>query len=142
MRKISKLIIHCSATPQGRDIGAAEIRQMHVQINGWSDIGYHYVIRLDGSIEKGRDDNITGAHCMGQNTGSLGICYIGGLKKDGKTPCDTRTRQQKKALLSLLQCLHARYPSATVHGHNEFSNKACPSFIVNSDDDITAIFKK
>lgn len=128
MRKINKLIVHCSATPEGKDIKTETIRSWHVNNNHWKDIGYHYIIELDGSIHKGRDENAIGAHCSGQNANSIGICYIGGVAKDGKTPKDTRTDAQKQSLIELLKELKAKYPNATIHGHREFAAKACPSF--------------
>ena len=128
MRKINKLIVHCSATPEGRDVKTETIKDWHGNGNHWKDIGYHYVIELDGSIHKGRDENVIGAHCSGQNANSIGICYIGGVAKDGKTPKDTRTDAQKQSLLKLLKELKAKYPNATIHGHREFAAKACPSF--------------
>lgn len=128
MRKINKLIVHCSATPEGKDIKTETIRDWHIKGNHWADIGYHYVIELDGSIHKGRDEDTIGAHCKGQNTNSIGICYVGGVDKDGKTPKDTRTSAQKQALIRLLKKLKKKYPNATIHGHREFAAKACPSF--------------
>lgn len=131
-RKINKIILHCAATPEGRDIKASQVRQWHLA-NGWSDIGYHWFIDLDGTIEKGRDESFVGAHTSGQNSNSIGICYAGGLDKDGKTPKDTRTAAQKKAIRNLLMEKHHQYPNATLHGHNEFAAKACPSFNVKSE---------
>lgn len=128
MRKINKLIIHCSATPEGEDVKTETIRRWHINDNHWKDIGYHYVIELDGSIHKGRDENIVGAHCAGQNSHSIGICYVGGVAKDGKMPKDTRTEAQKQSLIKLLKELKIKYPNATIHGHREFTAKACPSF--------------
>ena len=133
MRKINKLIVHCSATPEGKDIKTETIRGWHIKGNGWNDIGYHYVIELEGSIHKGRDENVIGAHCSGQNANSIGICYVGGVAKDGKTPKDTRTDAQKQSLLKLLKELKAKYPNATIHGHREFAAKACPSFDAKSE---------
>lgn len=127
MRKINKIIVHCSATPEGREVIVEEIDKWH-KANGWKGIGYHYVVYLDGSIHKGRDEKEVGAHCAGQNTNSIGICYIGGVEADGKTPKDTRTEAQKKSLLELLKKLKEKYPNATIHGHREFASKACPSF--------------
>ena len=127
-RKITMLIVHCSATPEGRDVKTETIKDWHINGNHWKDIGYHYVIELDGSIHKGRDENVIGAHCSGQNANSIGICYIGGVAKDGKTPKDTRTEAQKQSLIKLLKELKAKYPNATIHGHREFAAKACPSF--------------
>lgn len=132
MRNIDKIIIHCSATPEGRKTTVEEIRQWHLQ-RGWKDIGYHYVIYLDGTIHKGRPESVVGAHCSGYNKNSIGICYIGGVAKDGKTPKDTRTEGQKRALIEILKRLKKDYPNATLHGHNEFANKACPSFNVKEE---------
>lgn len=139
MRKIDKIIIHCSATPEGKDFTVQQIRQWHVQGNGWRDIGYHFVIYRNGSIHKGRPIEQVGAHTTGQNAHSIGICYIGGMTADNKTPKDTRTEAQRLALIKLVRELKASYPSATIHGHNEFANKACPSFIVKNDPDLCAI---
>ena len=139
MRKIDKIIIHCSATPEGKDFTVQQIREWHVKGNGWRDIGYHFVIYRDGSIHKGRPIEQVGAHTTGHNAHSIGICYIGGCAADCKTPKDTRTEAQRLALIKLVRELKASYPSATIHGHNEFANKACPSFIVKNDTDLCAI---
>lgn len=132
MRTINKIIIHCSATPQGKAFTVKDIDLWH-RNRGFSMIGYHYVIYLDGSIHDGRPLAMQGAHTLGQNTGSIGICYIGGVGEDGKTPKDTRTVAQKEALVNLIDSLQTAYPEATVHGHNEFANKACPSFDVQKE---------
>ena len=139
MRKIDKIIIHCSATPEGKDFTVQQIREWHVKGNGWRYIGYHFVIYRDGSIHKGRPIEQVGAHTTGHNAHSIGICYIGGNTADNKTPKDTRTEAQRLALIKLVCELKASYPSATVHGHNEFANKACPSFIVKNDPNLCAI---
>lgn len=131
MRTINKIIIHCSATPEGREVTTADIDRWHRE-RGFTQIGYHYVIYLDGSIHKGRHEHIAGAHCLGQNQTSIGICYIGGLDKNGK-PKDTRTLAQKLALVDLLTHLVVKYPNATIHGHNEFANKDCPCFNVREE---------
>ncbi len=132
MRKIDKLIIHCSATRECDDsVNASVIDRWH-KARGWKGCGYHFIVLIDGTIETGRMIDEVGAHVKGMNKSSIGICYIGGLEKDGKTPKDTRTPHQKESLLLLIKTLNKIYPEATLHGHNEFSNKACPSFDVQS----------
>lgn len=126
-RNIKEIIVHCTATPEGRRVTIPEITSWHKQ-RGFSTIGYHYVIMLDGSLSVGRDVNIAGAHCVNHNAISIGVCYVGGLAKDGKTPKDTRTPAQKYALLQLLKKLKAMYPNAKIYGHRDFAAKACPSF--------------
>lgn len=127
MRDIKEIIVHCSATPEGKDFTVQDIKKWHL-MRGFKDIGYHYVIYRDGSIHKGREESVIGAHCTGHNAISIGICYIGGVAKDGRTPKDTRTQQQKDALLNLLKELKNRYPKAKICNHRDFANKACPSF--------------
>lgn len=127
MRTINKIIVHCSATPENGNYTIQDIDKWH-KYRGYKSIGYHYIIHLDGSIHKGRNEEIIGAHCKGYNSNSIGICYIGGLASDGKTPKDTRTIAQKKSLIELLQTLKRKYPKAIIYGHRDFSNKACPSF--------------
>ena len=126
-RRINEIIVHCTATPEGRDYTVADIRQMH-KAQGWVDIGYHYLIYRDGSIHEGRNVDMVGAHCQGHNAQSIGVCYVGGVARDGKTPKDTRTQAQKDALIHLLMQLVFLYPDATIHGHRDFAAKACPSF--------------
>jgi len=128
MRTIKKIIVHCSATPRNKDFSAEDIRDWHVKGNGWDDIGYHFVIRLDGSIEYGRMVDKSGAHVKGHNRDSIGICYIGGKSKDMKDWEDTRTEKQKESLLILIKMLKKCHKTALVKGHNDFSNKLCPSF--------------
>ena len=132
MRKVSKIILHCSATPEGRWHNASDIKLWHLA-RGFRTIGYHYVILLDGTLEKGRPESEIGAHCRGHNADSIGICYIGGLDKVRGVPKDTRTPAQKKTMHRLVNELLARYPGATVHGHCEFAAKACPCFDVSSE---------
>ena len=127
MRKITEIIVHCSATPAGKDFGAADIDRWH-RARGFRRIGYHYVVRLDGSVEPGRPESEQGAHCLGHNACSIGVCYIGGLASDGRTPRDTRTPAQKESLARLIADLRRRYPGVSVHGHREFAAKACPCF--------------
>lgn len=126
-RTINEIIIHCTATPEGREVKMSEIRQWH-KARGFSDVGYHYVIHLDGTIEPGRDVDLVGAHCTGHNTCSIGVCYVGGMDAQNKNPKDTRTIKQKKALRTLLEFLKELYPHARIYGHRDFANKACPCF--------------
>lgn len=132
-RVITEIIVHCTATPEGQDVTVSAIRQGHLR-RGFSDIGYHYVVYRDGTIVAGRDVDISGAHCKGHNLHSIGVCYVGGLENiagvayDELPPKDTRTAAQKAALLKLLRELKVLYPNASVHGHREFANKACPCF--------------
>lgn len=126
-RSINEIIVHCAATAEGKDFTVADIKRWHLA-RGFSDIGYHYVIYRDGTIHTGRSESVVGAHCTGHNTHSIGVCYIGGCAADGKTPKDTRTPAQKDALIKILKELKAKYPSAKIHGHRDFANKACPSF--------------
>ena len=128
MRELNKIIIHCSATPEGRDVKADEIKQWHKD-RGWSDIGYHFVIELDGTIRDGRPVERSGAHAKGHNKDSIGICYVGGTDENGEAK-DTRTEEQISNLLDLVLDLRQTYGELSVHGHNEFSSKECPSFDV------------
>jgi len=131
-RKIEKIILHCAATPEGRDVKTETIKSWHVKGNGWSDIGYHFVIELDGAVKNGRPLHRSGAHTKGHNATSIGICYVGGMDKD-KKPKDTRTEAQRKAMDQLIADLKMDHPTATIHGHNEFAAKACPSFDVSKE---------
>lgn len=128
MRPIDKIIIHCSATPEGRNWTLKDIERDH-KSKGYKKVGYHYVICLDGTIEKGRAESEVGAHCKGHNAKSIGICYVGGLDKN-RRPKDTRTEAQRASMKRLIEELQERYPDAGIHGHNEFANKACPCFDV------------
>ena len=132
MRTINKIIIHCTATPEGRAVTVADVTAWHRQ-RGFSTIGYHYLIGLNGERWKGRDIAQAGAHCEGQNANSIGVCYVGGLAADGKTPKDTRTNMQKTALQTLIREIKASYPAASIHGHREFAAKACPCFDVKKE---------
>lgn len=140
-RTITEIIVHCSDTPEGRNQTVDDIRAWH-KARGFSDIGYHYVVYRDGTVVEGRDIDIAGAHCMGHNTYSIGVCYVGGCEgehKNGKIlpktdkhgnhiPKDTRTLAQKASLINLLKDLRRLYPYAKIRGHRDFANKACPSF--------------
>lgn len=143
-RKITHIILHCAATPEGQDVKTSTIKAWHVKGNKWKDIGYHWVIELDGSVHAGRDESVIGAHATNYNAHSIGVCYVGGCAKDGKIPKDTRTAAQKAALAKLVRDLLKRYPGAKVIGHRDTSPdlngngtvepnewiKACPSFDV------------
>ena len=133
-RTITEIIVHCTASREGQPMTVDAIRRMHIKERGWSDIGYHYVVYLDGSIHEGRPVDKAGAHTAGHNTHSIGVVYVGGLENTPNVPYaklkpkDTRTDAQKEGLLKLLKQLKALYPKATIHGHREFANKACPCF--------------
>lgn len=142
-RKIDKIIIHCSASKEGQNMTVEQIDKAHRK-KGWAGIGYHFVIYLDGSIHDGRDIKQVGAHCTGYNTGSIGVCYIGGLDKNGKIK-DTRTTAQKNALYQLVKKLMEIYNIKEVKGHRDYSPdtngdgviskyewiKGCPCFEVS-----------
>lgn len=130
MRAIDEIIIHCTATPEGREVSIAEIDSWHRQ-RGFKGIGYHYVIHLDGRLSNGRPVEMIGAHCVNHNSRSIGVCYVGGTDRQGRAK-DTRTEAQRRALLKLCRELKAKYPKATIHGHNEFAAKDCPSFDVQA----------
>jgi len=145
MKKIDSIIIHCSATPQGRDIRARDIDLMYRQ-QGWAEIGYNYVIALDGTIEVGRALTRPGAHCLGYNNHSVGICYIGGLDAAGKAK-DTRTPAQKQSMDQLIRHICREYEIIELLGHRDTSPdlngngivephewiKMCPCFDVREE---------
>lgn len=124
------IVIHCAATTPTQDIGAKEIRSWHRK-RGFTDIGYHYVIRRDGSIEQGRPENVIGAHAKGFNRHSIAICMVGGVDEDLK-PQDNFTTAQYASLESLIKELKVSYPSVDIMGHCDLPRvkKACPSFSV------------
>jgi N-acetylmuramoyl-L-alanine amidase len=132
MRIIDELVVHCSATPAGKPFRAADIDQWHRK-QGWSGIGYHYVIPLDGSLEQGRPLDEVGAHVSGHNAKSVGICLIGGIDEKG-TPAATFNDAQYDALESVLLSLRAKFQNAKILGHRDFPSvkKACPSFDVRA----------
>lgn len=131
-RSINEIIVHCTATPDGRPVTIREITQWHKN-RGFSTIGYHYVVMLDGTVCNGRNVDTVGAHCTNHNSHSIGVCYVGGLDKVTKQPKDTRTPAQKYALTTLLKKLKALYPKAKIYGHRDFANKACPCFDAKSE---------
>ena len=125
-RKIKEIIIHCTATKEGRNYSVEDVDLWHKE-RGFDCIGYHYLVDLDGLILTGRDIGRVGAHCKGHNANSIGICYVGGLDKNGKSK-DTRTDKQKESLIKLIKRLKKHYPDAKIYGHREFANKDCPCF--------------
>ena len=129
MRKINEIIIHCTATESGHDYSAKTIDQWH-RARGFNQIGYHFIIHLDGSIENGRSIELAGAHCKGHNRHSIGIAYVGGLYCG--QPKNTMTAAQMQSLITLIQLLISKYFTINkVSGHNDYSHKACPCFDVS-----------
>lgn len=129
-RSTKYLVIHCSATRPSMDVGVKDIRQWHLA-QGWTDVGYHYVIRRDGTVQKGRSESEVGAHVANYNASSIGICMVGGVnQKDFRLPENNFTKEQFASLRDLLAVLLRKYPSAGVLGHRDFPKvaKACPSF--------------
>ena len=162
MRPIHEIIVHCTASPEGQEMTVKQIDNIHRYQQHWArGIGYHKVIYLDGSIHDGRPIEMMGAHCNenGHNRYSIGVVYVGGCAKDGKTPKDTRTPEQKMALAKILEELHNQFPDAKLYGHRElvcslkrkdphypcskckhypelclYAKKSCPSFDVHEYD--------
>lgn len=131
---VKYIVVHCSDTPADMDIGAAEIREWHLN-NGWIDIGYHYVIRRDGTLEPGREIFEPGAHVRGHNQESIGICLVGGaVRRGGKLePQDNFTRQQRDKVFDVVEALSVLYPKARVVGHCDLDpGKTCPNFDVSA----------
>ena len=128
MRTITLIVVHCSAVRPDQSSSAAQIDTWHRE-RGWKlGIGYHYVVRRDGTIEPGRPEEQIGAHCLNHNAHSIGICYEGGLDIRGQ-PADTRTAEQKQAMRQLLEELHGRYPRALIVGHHDLNpGKPCPCY--------------
>ena len=141
MREIDKIIVHCTATPEGRHTTVEDVRRWHLD-RGWSDIGYHFLIYLDGSVHAGRPVEKPGAHTRGHNKESIGIAYVGGIDKVNFKAKDTRTEEQKDALVDMLEYFKIAHPDAVIHGHRDFANKACPSFDATKEyDNITNMWK-
>ena len=144
-RAMDTIVIHCSATKENKDYTKEDIKKWHLQ-RGFKDIGYHFIIKLDGTIEIGRSLDKVGAHVAGNNTGSIGICYIGGLDSKGKSK-DTRTDEQKESLLNLINLLKKNINIKEIKGHRDFSKdlncdgkidkfeyiKDCPCFEVKDE---------
>ena len=143
MAQMKYLVIHCTATPEGREVSSKEIRRWHTDPvskggRGWKQVGYTDLIHLDGKVERLVDNNedaqvdpweVTNG-AKGYNSVSRHIVYVGGCAKDGKTPKDTRTEVQKKALADYVRDFHRRFPQIRIVGHREIAAKACPSFDV------------
>ena len=128
MRHITLIVIHCSAVKPDQQSSAAQIDSWHRQRGFHLGIGYHYVIRRDGTLEMGRPEYMVGAHCKNHNQHSIGVCYEGGLDIRGD-PADTRTPQQRETMRQLINELRERYPKAIVVGHHNLNPlKACPCF--------------
>ena len=138
MRRIDTIIVHCTATKAMRHFNVNDVRRWHIQ-RGFNDIGYHFLVLVDGTIQTGRLLSIAGAHCQGRNAHSIGVCYVGGLNAKG-APADTRTPAKRKALRQLLTRLKQQFPAATIHGHRNFAAKACPCFNATAEyEDISAL---
>ena len=129
MREINKIIIHCSATRTDQSFNVEDIRGWHVNGNGWSDIGYHFYIKLDGTIQEGRPLGRVGSHTKGHNTGSIGLCFEGGYNPDGTSWLEP-TDNQKCSFIEWLCSIESEFGKLPVHGHREFSSKDCPGFDV------------
>jgi len=129
LKAVNYIVVHCSATKEDQDFDVADIRRWHRQ-RGFMDIGYHYVIKRDGEQQTGRPHDVPGAHARGFNHVSIGICLIGGVESDGKTPEGNYTAFQWKTLERLVKDLKKLHPDAKVVGHRDLPNvsKACPSF--------------
>ncbi len=126
MRSITLIVIHCSAVKPDQLSSVAQIDSWHRDRGFKFGVGYHYVVRRDGSIETGRPEWMVGAHCLNHNKYSIGVCYEGGLDARGQ-PADTRTAAQKATLRQLLTDLHRRYPRAVIVGHHDLNpQKECP----------------
>lgn len=128
MRKLDRIILHCTATPEGRHVDVDTIRVWH-KARGWSDVGYHFIIYIDGSVHAGRAVEKTGAHVAGHNATTIGVVYVGGTDAAGKAK-DTMNAAQETAFVNLVKHLRDQFGPLTLHGHNEYAAKACPSFIV------------
>ena len=133
MRPIEESIIHCTGTVPSDLTTVEAVRRYHVNTLGWKDIGYHYLIYLDGSIHQGRPIDQAGAHCKNHNQRTIGICYVGGLDVN-KKPKDTRTLRQVAAIRQLVQSLKVCFPTIKkVSGHYMYDNKPCPCFDVKKE---------
>lgn len=147
MGPITSLTVHCTADVEGRDVTADQISQTDMnRADLGYQVGYHYVITLDGTVHNTCPETLRGAHIGGHNTGSVGLSYVGGLDRVTKKPKDTRTREQKKAMAKFITDFKQRHPGAKILGHRDWSPdldhdgvvepnewvKACPCFSVGA----------
>lgn len=144
MAKLKYLVIHCTATPEGREVSASDIKRWHTSPppsgRGWKQVGYTDMIHLDGRVERlvrNNEDEVVDPWeqtngASGYNSVSRHIVYVGGVARDGKTTKDTRTVAQREALARYVRDFHAKHPQVRIIGHNELAPKACPSFDVQS----------
>lgn len=134
IKEVRYIVVHCSGNSANSKLRASDIRRFHISKRGFADIGYHFVIPTDGTIELGRRLNVAGAHVKGFNQYSIGICYVGGLDAHGR-PADTRNEAQRKALRKIVREMHAQFPNALILGHRDFPNvaKSCPCFNVREE---------
>ena len=128
MRQVKKIILHCTATVEGQEFDITDVDRWHKK-RGWKSVGYHYLIKQDGTLQVGRSLDEVGSHTKGENSDSIGIVYVGGLDAN-KEPKDTMTAYQELTLMELIFSLRTVLHWMPVHGHNEYSSKACPSFDV------------
>lgn len=143
MAKLERLVLHCTATPEGREVTSAEIKAWHTNPvskggRGWKQVGYTDMIHLNGKVERlvanNEDANVdpwevtNGA--TGFNSTSRHVVYVGGIDRQNKKAADTRTPQQRNAMENYVKDFHRRYPGVRIVGHNELAAKACPSFDV------------
>ena len=129
MRPLDKIILHSTATTVKHKLDVAEIRRWHVKGRGWSDIGYHFVILQDGTIQRGRDIRKVGAHALNNNATSIGVAYCGGVDSEKKAK-DTMTKAQETAFRQLVWSLRTIFGDLAIIGHNDVSTTSCPSFKV------------
>lgn len=143
MRHINRIVIHCTATKNGKHVTVEDVRSWHKE-RGFKDIGYHYLIYADGSVHQGRKESSVGAHASGYNANSIGVCMVGGVGRTHKYDTGSYTKSQWDSLKSLIEDLVDRYPGSTVCGHRDLSPdedgdgivepeewiKLCPAFDV------------
>ena len=143
MAKLKFLVLHCTATPEGREVSSDDIRAWHTNPvskggRGWSQVGYTDLIHLNGEVERLVDNNedanvdpweITNG-AKGYNSISRHVVYVGGVVADGKTTKDTRTKAQRAAMESYVKEFHRKHPNVRIIGHREVAAKDCPSFDV------------